>query len=157
MTKKVLMVCLGNICRSPTAAGIMTQKVYARGLSDRIIVDSCGTADYHIGAPADPRTIKAAADRGYDLRPHRARQLKLSDFDTFDLILAADAANAKDIAKMRYSRLHPGKAQVRLFLDILWPGEGKAIPDPYYGGTDGFETVIDLCEQGAKAWVAKLQ
>ena len=157
MTTRVLMVCLGNICRSPTAASVMAQKVYARGLSDRIVVDSCGTADYHIGAPADARMVKAAAARGYDMSKHRARQLTLADFDKYDLILAADKSNVKDIATLRYSRPHPGMAQVRLFLDILYPGEGKAIPDPYYGGKEGFETVVDLCEQGARAWVEKLQ
>lgn len=156
MTTRILMVCLGNICRSPTAAGVMAQKISARGVSDRITVDSCGTADYHIGKPADPRTRAAAAARGYELGNHRARQLKVADFDHFDLILAADTNNIKDIAALRYTRPHPGKAQVRLFMDIVSPGEGRALPDPYYGDKKDFELVVELCEKASRAWLEKL-
>lgn len=156
MTTRILMVCLGNICRSPTAAGVMAQKVAARGLSNSIYVDSCGTADYHIGKPADSRTRAAAAARGYDIANHRARQLKIADFDHYDLILAADSSNVKEIATLRYKRPHPGKAQVRLFLDILSPGEGRALPDPFYGEKKDFELVVDLCEQASRRWLEKL-
>lgn len=144
---KILFVCLGNICRSPTVEGV------ARHLADReaphlgLHFDSAGTADYHIGAAPDPRTQRAALARGYDLSSLRARQLVPEDFRRFDLLLAMDEDNLRD---MRAVAPQGFAQRAKLFLSY-WPECGhRVVPDPYYGGAAGFESVLDLAENGSR-------
>ncbi len=138
----VLFVCMGNICRSPTGEGLFRAYVEDRGLSDRIHIDSAGTISYHTGNPPDPRVIESAARRGYELTGS-ARQISRSDFDRFDLIVAMDRENYSDIIDLGGAR----PDQVRLLSSFLPDGSSPDVPDPYYGGADGFETVLDMIEQ----------
>lgn len=144
----VLFVCLGNICRSPTVEAVFRQQAAKVGWGSMFRVDSAGIAGYHIGKAPDPRTCKHALMRGYDLSALRARQLEAADFERFDLVLAMDASV---LTAMR--KLQPGtcRAEIGLFLDHLPGHEGRDVPDPYYGGADGFETVLDLAEAGSTA------
>jgi protein-tyrosine phosphatase len=134
--QRVLIVCKGNICRSPTVAVVLHEKIKACLLN--IEIDAAGTEDYHVGSPPDKRSIRHAAKRGYDLSHRRARQVKPSDFESFDLILAADEANIDEL-----QRICPAehRAKLTLFLGT------RELPDPYYGGAEGFETVLNLTEQ----------
>jgi len=139
----VLFVCLGNICRSPTAHGVFLSKLEEARLGDVVNVDSCGTAAWHIGKSPDSRSTAAAARRGYDLSSLRARQLEQSDFDTFDYILVMDKenlANAKQLAPSGH------KAYLDLFLAFNKLDDACEVPDPYYGGEAGFNYVLDLVE-----------
>jgi protein-tyrosine phosphatase len=141
------MVCLGNICRSPTAEAVLRRKLQDAALGGRVEVDSAGTGSWHIGSPPDARSQRHAARRGYDLSPLRARQVSEDDFHRFDLILAMDHDNLADL-----QRLAPegaARAELRLFAEI-------EVPDPYTGGPDGFERVLDLIEARADAWVENL-
>ena len=140
---KVLFVCLGNICRSPTAEGVFRQKVREAGLEERIEIDSAGTGDWHVGKAPDARTRAAALRRGYDLSSLRARQVSAADFSRYDLVLAMDAANLRDLKRLRGSS---GAAELDLFLR-RYELEIDEVPDPYYGGEDGFEQVLDLVER----------
>jgi len=140
---KVLFVCLGNICRSPTAEGVFRHKVREAGLEDRIEIDSAGTGDWHVGKAPDARTRAAALRRGYDLSSLRARQVSMADFSRYDLILAMDHANLRDL---KHLRAGSGKAELDLFLR-RYDLSIDEVPDPYYGGEDGFEQVLDLVEQ----------
>ncbi len=140
---KVLFVCLGNICRSPTAEGVFRQKVREAGLEARIEIDSAGTGDWHVGKAPDARTRAAALRRGYDLSSLRARQVSAADFSRYDLVLAMDAANLRDLKRLRGSS---GAAELDLFLR-RYELEIDEVPDPYYGGEDGFEQVLDLVER----------
>ena len=141
------MVCLGNICRSPTAEAVLRHKLAAAGLDEQVQVDSAGTGGWHIGEPPDPRSQRHAARRGYDLSPLRARRVSEDDFHRFDLILAMDHDNLSDLRRLAPDRGH--RAEVRLFASI-------AVPDPYSGGPDGFERVLDLVESASEAWVEDL-
>lgn len=150
---RVLFVCLGNICRSPTAEGVV-RDVAARQFSDLgVQVDSAGTANYHVGEPPDRRTVAAARRRGYDLAAHRARQVVARDFEEFDYILAMDSAN---LAELR--RLAPIQSRARcgLFLEFTPECGSEEVPDPYYGGVEDFERVLDLCEAGASGLLRNL-
>ncbi len=151
---KILFVCLGNICRSPTAEGVF-RAVAARELPQRVLtIDSAGTAGYHVGEPPDRRTCEAAARRGYDLSDLRARVVEPSDFDTFDLILAMDRQNL--LALERRAPRH-ARGRLRLFLEFA-PDRGTLeVPDPYYGGANGFEHVLDLVEAAAYGLCAALR
>lgn len=140
---KVLFVCLGNICRSPTAEGVFRRKVREAGLEGRIEIDSAGTGDWHVGKAPDARTRAAALRRGYDLSSLRARQVSVADFSRYDLILAMDHANLRDLKHLRGGS---GKAELDLFLR-RYEGAVDEVPDPYYRGEDGFEQVLDLVEQ----------
>jgi protein-tyrosine phosphatase len=143
---KILFVCLGNICRSPTAE-VVFRDVAAREAPDLVIqVDSAGTAGYHIGSPPDPRTCQAAARRGYDLSPLRARVVEAEDFERFDLILAMDRENLAALRRRAPQGLHE---RVRLFLEFAPELATADVPDPYYGGPNGFEEVLDLVEAAA--------
>ncbi len=140
--RRVLIVCKGNICRSPTAAVVLSQKLKRAALN--IDIDAAGTEDYHVGSPPDKRSIKHAAKRGYDLSGHRARQVSAPDFENFDLILVADEANLSDIQRICPPHQH---SKLSLFLGT------RELPDPYYGGAEGFEEVLNLVEQRAEFFV----
>lgn len=143
----VLFVCLGNICRSPTAHGIFAKKIQQAQLQKHIMVDSCGTGDWHIGLPPDKRSQQAALARGYDLSHLTARQLSPSDFETFDYILGMDNANMGDIKAMQPAGY---QGHVGLFLNFASKAKVSEVPDPYYGGEAGFSKVIDLVEDAAE-------
>lgn len=140
---RVLFVCLGNICRSPTAHGVFESRARARGLAHRIEVDSCGTSRWHIGEPPDPRAVSEAAARGYDLNALRARQVCEDDFMSFDYILAMDRANLSDLEAFRPPQF---EGHLGLFLDFASDVDVKEVPDPYHGGAEGFTRAIDLIE-----------
>jgi protein-tyrosine phosphatase len=143
---KVLFVCLGNICRSPTAEGVL-RALGAREFPELALeVDSAGTANYHVGEPPDRRTVAAARRRGYDLAPLRARQVADSDFWRFDYVLAMDHANLAELERHRDS----ATARIALFLEFAPECGSAEVPDPYYGGVEDFEHVLDLCELGAR-------
>lgn len=145
MVTKVLFVCLGNICRSPTAHGIFEELVKARGLADRIIVDSAGTASWHTGNPPDSRSMQFARRRGYELKHLRARQAIVEDFDEFDVILAMDNDNLRDLRDLCPDHF---TGHLGLFLDFAQASESE-VPDPYHGGDAGFEHVLDLVEDAS--------
>ena len=150
---RVLMVCMGNICRSPTAQGVLTQRVADAGLGDRIVVDSAGTHDYHVGRPPDERAQQHAARRGYDLSAQRARQLKAQDFDDFDLVLVMDDANQHAARAL----CPPGQRhKLRRLTDFCTRHRASEVPDPYYGGAAGFEAVLDLVEDACDGVLAAL-
>ena len=146
---RVLFVCMGNICRSPTAEAVFRHHVARSGLGHAIVADSAGTHDYHVGAAPDARAQQAAAMRGYDLARLRARRVEASDFLEFDFVLAMDEVN------LRALRLQcPGsdKRKVQLLGDYCAGNlKGCAVPDPYYGGRSGFERVLDLVEDAAQS------
>ena len=141
---RILFVCLGNICRSPTAEGVL-RSVSAEHPGTALEIDSAGTADYHVGAPPDPRSQRAALRRGIDLSGLRARQVVPGDFTDFDLILAMDRQNLRELQRLRL-RLRPprSRASLGLFLDYAPELELSDVPDPYYGGPSDFERVLDL-------------
>jgi protein-tyrosine phosphatase len=141
MTYRLLFVCLGNICRSPSAENIMNYLIKEAGLETQIVCDSAGTSSYHIGAPPDRRMRAAAAKLGIDLQG-RARQLKKSDLEKFDLILAMDRENYQDIIYLDPENRYRHK--IRLMCDFATQHGNREVPDPYYGGEEGFNYVIDL-------------
>jgi len=151
--KRVLLVCMGNICRSPTAEGVLRRQVEDRGLAAVIDVDSAGTHGYHVGEAPDARAIAAAARRGYDLRKLRARKLRREDFAAFDLVLAMDRdnlANLLDICPPEY------RHRVSLFLAYARRAPTDEVPDPYYGPEAGFDLVLDLVEDAALGLIETL-
>jgi protein-tyrosine phosphatase len=151
---KILFVCAGNICRSPTAEGVMARLLEQAGLADRVVVDSAGTGGWHAGELPDPRTRAAARKRGLEL-VHRARQLRRIDLDRFDLIVVMDDANLRHVTLMAEQR---ARAKIRLLrsFDPTAP-EGAPVPDPYDGGPRGFEHVLDLCERACEGLLAHVR
>ncbi len=141
---RVLLVCMGNICRSPMAEGVLRARLAARPGPRRIAVDSAGTHGYHQDAPPDSRAQAAAERRGYSIGGLRARRVVSEDFERFDLILAMDSDNLAVLKEMAPS---DSRAQLRLFLDYSPDQPGADVPDPYYGGATGFERVLDLIEE----------
>lgn len=143
----VVFVCMGNICRSPTAEAVFRHYVENAGLSEQILIDSAGTHDYHIGDAPDLRAQRAAQQRGYDMSSLRGRQVKENDFHRFDYVLAMDRANLGIL-----HRLAPpaSEAQMRLFLEYARHHNEREVPDPYYGGADGFERVLDMVEDASE-------
>lgn len=157
---KVLCVCLGNICRSPTAEVVLRHFCDAQQLN--VDVDSAGTSNYHPNKAPDLRSQAHALKRGYDLSGLRARQLTQEDFLTFDLILAMDLENLKDIQNLSIQSIqkygkHQVKAQIALMSEHDSEYPQQALPDPYYGGDVGFERVLDQCESSSRAWVEVLK
>ena len=143
----VLFVCLGNICRSPTAHGVFLEQVRARGLSAQIEIDSAGTAAFHIGGAPDHRSIRVAAGRGYDLKRLRARQAIAEDFHRYDYILAMDNENLRSLRSIAPDG---AQAELKLFLDFSSQNKFTEVPDPYYGGARGFDLVLDLIEDASQ-------
>ena len=151
---KILFVCLGNICRSPTAEAVF-RATAARELPElALTVDSAGTAGFHVGEPPDRRTREAAARRGYDLSGLRARVVAPRDFETFDLILAMDRQNLRTLEGRAPA---DARERLRLFLEFAPQSGMLEVPDPYYGGENGFEHVLDLIEQAALGLCAALR
>jgi protein-tyrosine phosphatase len=151
---KVLFVCMGNICRSPMAEGAFKHYVREAGLSERIVSDSAGTHDYHLGDPPDPRAQVAAIRRGYDLSGLRARQVHRSDFDAFDYVLAMDETNLRSLERLCPPQ-HAHK--LKLFLEFGADVARREVPDPYYGNAQAFERVLDIVEQGAQGLLRHLR
>lgn len=149
--KRVLFVCLGNICRSPAAEGVLRAKAIARELD--LHIESAGTGGWHAGDAPDGRMQRAAEKRGYDLSRQRARQVTREDFLTFDYLLAMDLANMNDLLAIAPP---DRRADIRLFLDFSRSAE-RETPDPYYGGAEGFETVLNLIEEGADGFLDYLE
>jgi protein-tyrosine phosphatase len=151
---KVLFVCLGNICRSPTAEGVFRQLLSQDAPDLQVEVDSAGTADYHIGEPPDLRSQRAAMRRGIDLGGLRARQVTPADFSYFDLILAMDRGNLLELEAMRPNN---SRARVELFLQYAPDSGPLEVPDPYYRDAGGFEEVLDLTAAASRGLLAALQ
>jgi protein-tyrosine phosphatase len=150
----VLLVCMGNICRSPTAKGVLRELLREAGLANVIRVDSAGTLDYHAGSPPDERSQKHASRRGYDLSSLRARQVCAQDFEEFDLILAMDWQNLGELRELCPS-VHQHK--LRRLMEFAPPGISDVVADPYYSGAGGFETVLDHIEQGCSGLLVHLR
>ena len=150
---RVLFVCLGNICRSPTAEGVLRHKLIDAGLADRVEVASAGTSDWHVGKAPDSRSLRAAKLRGYDMSAQRAQQAKAADFNTYDLILAMDHSNLRDLKAIAPVN---AKAELDLFLS-RYDGAKDEVPDPYYDGEHGFEEVLDLVEHACDRLIVELK
>jgi protein-tyrosine phosphatase len=149
---RVLFVCTGNICRSPTAEGVARHLVADAGLEKKFEFDSAGVEGFHVGQPPDPRTQRVALARGYDLSRLRARRLHPKDFHDFDLILAMDSGHLKQMLRICPEN---NRYKVKLFTKLIPSHPFEDVPDPYYGGEKGFETVLDLCEQVLSRWLAR--
>ena len=150
---RILMVCMGNICRSPTAEAVLRAKLAAAGLAARVEVDSAGTHGYHVGAPPDPRAQEHAERRGYDLASLRARLVAPRDFERFDLLLAMDEDNLAILARQCPSA---HRHKLKLLLSYAPAVGHAAVPDPYYGGAAGFDHVLDLVEAACDGLVDSL-
>lgn len=149
--RRILFFCMGNICRSPTAEGVMRARLAAAGLD--VEVDSAGTHGYHVGDPPDERSQAHALRRGYDLGALRARKLEAADFERFDLVLAMDEDNLAQAARL----CPPARRErLKLLMDYAPDAGSRIVPDPYYGGADGFERVLDLVEAACDALIASL-
>jgi len=149
----VLFVCLGNICRSPTAEGVLRAIAAREFPALKLEIDSAGTADYHVGEPPDRRTVAAARRRGYDLAGLRARCVQSEDFSRFNYVLAMDRANLAELERLRPK---DASTQIALFLEFAADASELEVPDPYYGGVEDFERVLDLCEMAARGLLARL-
>ncbi len=150
----VLMVCMGNICRSPLAHGLFEALVEREGLSDTIIVDSAGTHAYHVGESPDPRSQHTALHHGIDLCHQRARRVSHADFERFDYILAMDQDNYHSLIS---SAPEEHQHKIRLFLEFAPQRREREVPDPYYGGPDGFENVYELVEAAAMGLLSDIR
>ncbi|MCB0515427.1 MAG: low molecular weight protein-tyrosine-phosphatase [Chitinophagales bacterium] len=144
---KILMVCLGNICRSPMAEGILRQKIKEKNLAWQ--VDSCGTGSWHVGQTPDTRAQATAQNHQIDISMLRARQFSVKDFDDFDLIFAMDTSNYNDVRRL--ARNETDKEKVKMILNESFPKQNRAVPDPYYGGDHGFEQVFLLLDDACDA------
>lgn len=147
------MVCLGNICRSPLAEGILRHKILQNKLMAQ--VDSAGTSDFHIGERPDRRSQKNALDHGIDISSLRGRQFGIDDFDNFDRIFCMDTSNYSNVLNL--ARNEQDKSKVELILNISKPGLNMSVPDPYFGGEDGFETVFHLLDEACDILVNNLK
>ncbi len=149
--KKILMVCLGNICRSPLAEGILKSKL----LSESFVVDSAGTAGYHVGELPDERSIEVARKYGIDITNQRSRKFTKADFDKFDMIFAMDQNNYADIVAL--SENEEQHEKVKMILNELYPDGNRSVPDPYYGGDQGFENVYKMLDEACEIIASKLE
>lgn len=149
--KKVLFVCLGNICRSPLAEALFNQHVKETDLQDKFTADSCGTAAYHIGEQPDSRSRANAQENGLDYS-HQARQIREKDFTEFDLIIPMDASNMANLDKVDPG----GRATIQLMRDYDAGHEGEDVPDPYFGGDRGFQDVFDILDRSTKSLLSNL-
>jgi len=151
---QVLFVCLGNICRSPTAEGVFRHLVEREGLTDSITIDSAGTGAWHIGDPPDSRAQATAHQRGIDLSGQRARQVADGDFTRFDYVIAMDRSNHVTLTALA----PPGtRDRIRLFLDFAPEIGEREVPDPYYGGPDGFDIVLDMVEAASRGLLGDIR
>jgi protein-tyrosine phosphatase len=151
---RILFVCMGNICRSPTAEGVVRDYLGRHAPDLDVELDSAGTHDYHVGRPPDPRTVAAAARRGIDLTSLRARQVTAADFERFDLILAMDRLNHVTLLDRSPRQFHP---RIRTLLEFTGDGEPADVPDPYYGEAAGFDAVLDLVETAVPGLLAEIR
>ena len=157
MRIRVVFVCLGNICRSPLAEGVFRELVRREGLEERFEIDSAGTSNYHIGEQPDPRTVATARRRGLVL-DHAARQFVAEDLETFDYVLAMDASNLGKVEKLARSRGGAGRAEVRLLREFdPEAGDDLEVPDPWFGGEEGFEAVQDMVERAAEGLLERIR
>ena len=147
---KILMVCLGNICRSPLAEGILKSK-----LSKDFIVDSAGTANYHTGSSPDRRSVAVAKKYGLDISNLKGRQFEVTDFDTFDLIYVMDQSNFQNVIKL--ARNPEDMSKVKMILNEVYPNKDYEVPDPYYGGDNGFENVYQMLDEACDNIAKQLQ
>ena len=152
----VLFVCLGNICRSPSAHGVFREAVARAGWADRVHIESAGTGDWHIGKPPDRRATAAAAARGIDLSDLRAQQVQATDFERFDYVLAMDADNLADLEQMANTQGNV-RARIALFSTFSARYRGEAVPDPYFGGEQGFERVLDMIEDASAGLLEEIR
>ena len=152
-THRILFVCLGNICRSPMAEGVFRRVVEEEGLIDGFEIDSAGLGDWHIGQAPDHRAQKAARSRGVDISDQSARQVVDEDFDRFDLLLVMDRSN---YAELKARAPHEARAKIRPFLDFAPHVGTKDVPDPFFGGAEGFDRALDLIEAAARGLLASL-
>jgi protein-tyrosine phosphatase len=152
--RSVLFVCTGNICRSPTADGVMRRLVHEAGLERAVRVDSAGTHDYHVGEAPDARAQEHARRRGYDLSALRARRVGREDFEYFELILAMDRGHLEILRRIAPPQ---HRHKLRLFMEFAGEGQLDEVPDPYYGGPGGFERVLDMVEAAARGLLAQLR
>jgi protein-tyrosine phosphatase len=148
---KVLFICLGNICRSPSAEAVFRHLVEAKGLDDRVLIDSAGTGDWHVGLAPDERAVAAASRRGYDLSRLRARQVTADECREHDYVIVMDSQNLEAV-----QRLCP-EAKVHRLLDFAPDQKVRDVPDPYYGGESGFDEVLDLIEEAARRLLVEVQ
>ena len=156
MTQKLLFVCLGNICRSPAAEGVFLHLIEEQGLSDHFMVDSAGTGSWHVGNRADPRMRAAAERRGIHL-PSRARQIELDDFSRFDLVVTMDSDNLRNVRSLAQEAGSAATASIRPMLSYAKFTQLEDVPDPYYGGEQGFEQVLDLLEDACSGLIEEIK
>jgi len=150
---RILFVCLGNICRSPMAEGVFRRLVEEEGLAHRFEIDSAGLGAWHLGQAPDDRAQAAARGRGIDISGQSARQVRQDDFDRFDLLLVMDRSN---LAELKRAAPAEARAKIRPFLDFAPHAGTKDVPDPFYGGTEGFDHALDLIESAARGLLAEL-
>ncbi len=150
MSVKILMVCLGNICRSPIAEGIMTSKLP----ENTFLVDSCGTGNWHVGNQPDLRSISISRKNGLDISNQKCRQIVSADFDTFDYIYVMDGSNYSDVVALSKNDIQKNK--VALILNELFPNENRDVPDPYFGLENGFELVYEMLDETCEVISKKL-
>lgn len=150
---KILMVCLGNICRSPLADGLMRKKVVDHDLP--VEVDSAGTGDWHVGEAPDPRMRETAQSKGLSIDELRGRQFKVEDFDRFDRIFVMDLSNRENVLKL--ARNDEDAAKVDLLLNLSYPGEDMEVPDPYFGGDEGFQHVYQLVDDATDQLIKEMK
>lgn len=153
-TTRVLFICAGNICRSPTAEGVFKALAAEAGLAERLVIDSAGTHGYHVGEPPDSRARRASAQRGYNLDGQRARQVTAQDCERFDLLLVMDDDNLRAVRRL-CSVAHTHK--LKKLTDYLPQSDYREVPDPYYGGPEGFELVLNLIEEASRALLGELR
>jgi protein-tyrosine phosphatase len=154
MTYRVLLVCMGNICRSPTAEGVLRCLIKNNNLGDKVEVDSAGTHGYHVGEAPDSRTQRAAAVRGYNLSQLRARKVARQDLDYFDLILAMDKSNLDNLRRLATPEQ---QERIKLFMDYARSFDDDEVPDPYYGLGHGFDLVLDMVEDASLGLIEEIK